>query len=536
MWDSWSSTSDKYPGKAELLKKWSGFKPASSFMLGKGVGFGTIFDLAEQNGFVMNPPRIFNAQAENSGVGSLTTKQAIDACFSDVVGVGSLAEWDIAGAVAYGVRDLFRWVDEQKSWVYLDCSTHVWHKDFRGLIRTAVAAYIACVELNVLRDIQHGGNDADNRKILGKISKLKSRQSIDAVIELAKSMPGMTVSVTEFDVDVNVVAFTNGLLYDLSKCEARPIKAGDLISRTLAVPYIQEASCPTWIRCWGDWFPGNPEVVGMMKRFLGYMLSGNVNEQVLAYLYGPGQNGKGVVTGTINLLWGDLCCVLPQEALMVKKMGGGGPDSTFASVEGCLAAVVAELEDGAVFHEAHLKWITGSDALLIEQKYEKARKIIPKFKLLICGNVLPIVRGQDKGIWRRFLLIPFATIIPDDQKDPKLMDKLTSELPGIAQWCIEGWKDYKKIGLAVPLAVKAATEEYKNEMDVIGHFLTEETKIDERFEIDSSTLYAQYSDWAKRNGHYVFNSAAFGRKLSGRGIRSKKVTGGKRKYIGLTLA
>lgn len=469
-----------------------------------------------------------NVQRDNSA-------SSIETCFDNVSGVGSLAEWDVAKDVAYCTRDLFRWVDEQKTWVYLDCSTYVWHRDFRGLVRTAVASYVARVEQNVLHDMQRGGNDADNRKILGRISKLKSRQSIDAIIELVKSMPKMTVSVSEFNVDLNAVAFNNGFLYDLNKCEARQIMADDLISRTLDVPYIPEAVCHTWLRCWEDWFPDDPDVVGMMKRYFGYMLSGNVNEQVLAYLHGPGQNGKGIVTGIINLLWGDLCCVLPQESLMVKKMGSGGPDSTFASVEGCLVAVVAELEDGAVFHEAHLKWITGADALLIEQKYEKARKIVPKFKLVICGNVLPVVRGQDKGIWRRFLLIPFTNIIPDDKKDKNLMDKLKAELPGIAQWAIQGWKAYKKIGLAVPHAVKAATEEYKNEMDVIGHFLSEETKIDAKFEIDSSILYAQYSEWAKRNGHYCFNSAAFGRKLSGRGIKSKKVAGGKRKYLGLAL-
>lgn len=75
------------------------------------------------------------------------------------------------------------------------------------------------------------------------------------------------------------------------------------------------------------------------------------------------------------------------------------------------------------------------------------------------------------GIWRRLHLIPFTEQIPDDGKDPNLLDKLRAELPGVSAWCVRGCLEWQRIGLAPPAAVAAATEEYRQEEDVIGRFM-----------------------------------------------------------------
>ena len=56
----------------------------------------------------------------------------------------------------------------------------------------------------------------------------------------------------------------------------------------------------------------------------------------------------------------------------------------------------------------------------------------------LAANHKPQVRGTDHGIWRRIKLIPFTVIIPDDQQDKELLNKLLAELPGILNWALAG--------------------------------------------------------------------------------------------------
>ena len=43
----------------------------------------------------------------------------------------------------------------------------------------------------------------------------------------------------------------------------------------------------------------------------------------------------------------------------------------------------------------------------------------------------------------------------------------------ILRWAIEGCVTWQREGLGVPQAVKAATEDYRQEMDVLGRFIEE---------------------------------------------------------------
>lgn len=90
----------------------------------------------------------------------------------------------------------------------------------------------------------------------------------------------------------------------------------------------------------------------------------------------------------------------------------------------------------------------------------------PAFKLIITGNHKPGLRSVDEAMRRRFHLIPFAAKIPAEKRDPKLIEKLNAELPGILSWMIQGCLDWQKQGLSPPPAVKSATDEYLSAEDL----------------------------------------------------------------------
>src|SRR5690606_21280963 len=98
--------------------------------------------------------------------------------------------------------------------------------------------------------------------------------------------------------------------------------------------------------------------------------------------------------------------------------------------------------------------------------------------IFLQANHRPKAPSDDVALWRRAILIPFETTFVDSPKHPheRLIDinlekKLTSELPGILRWLVEGAVEYQRNGLLIPKEVREAVDEYRSENDGIGTFL-----------------------------------------------------------------
>jgi len=86
-------------------------------------------------------------------------------------------------------------------------------------------------------------------------------------------------------------------------------------------------------------------------------------------------------------------------------------------------------------------------------------------------NHKPVIRGTDEGIWRRIRLVPFTVVIPEEEQDTTVPEKLRAELPGILAWAVRGCLAWQQEGLPVPEEVQQATAGYREEMDTFGRFL-----------------------------------------------------------------
>jgi hypothetical protein len=84
------------------------------------------------------------------------------------------------------------------------------------------------------------------------------------------------------------------------------------------------------------------------------------------------------------------------------------------------------------------------------------------------------VRGTDEGIWRRLHLIPFTVTIAKEAVEKDFRERrLVPELAGILNWAIEGDLQYRRDGLNPPAVVRAATDDYRHDMDVVGQWIEE---------------------------------------------------------------
>ena len=94
-----------------------------------------------------------------------------------------------------------------------------------------------------------------------------------------------------------------------------------------------------------------------------------------------------------------------------------------------------------------------------------------------------------------------------------LPEKLKEEKTGILAWLVRGCLEYQDKGLNPPEIVKAATEEYRQDEDIIGHFLQDRCVTKSECKVRAGDLYTAYKTWAEDMGHRALSGIRFGKEM-----------------------
>jgi len=114
--------------------------------------------------------------------------------------------------------------------------------------------------------------------------------------------------------------------------------------------------------------------------------------------------------------------------------------------------------------------------------------------------------------------------------------KSVVKLSGILNWAIKGCLEWQLYGLGTPAEVTDATNEYRNEMDLLNNFISDCCITGPDQSVQSKELYLAYSKWCEDNGDYQIKPASFGRKLKEKGFDSKPLGANRiRCWIGIDL-
>lgn len=178
--------------------------------------------------------------------------------------------------------------------------------------------------------------------------------------------------------------------------------------------------------------------------------------------------------------------------------------------------------------EAFIKDITGTDVMSARFMRGEWFDFTPECKITLGTNHKPLIRGSDEAIWNRIKLFPFTVIIPPEERDLGLFDRLLAELPGILAWAVKGCLDWQRDGLGNPDAIREATASYRNDMDTFGLWLDECCDLDTHAATPVSILYASYEEWMDDAGEHVPSKRAFGLKMQERGFTADRSTAARR--------
>ena len=175
-----------------------------------------------------------------------------------------------------------------------------------------------------------------------------------------------------------------------------------------------------------------------------------------------------------------------------------------------------ETAEGQRLDEARVKDMTGGDTLTGRAPYGKAAITFdPTHKLGIVGNHKPEILDGSHGMWRRVALVLFGVTIPEAARDEKLLDTLKGEGSGVLNFALAGLRSYLKGGLQVPDAIKAATQAYQDDQDVIAEWKQDHCIVGAGRTCPKADAYRAYRSWAQANGHGVLSQKRFTRRLTG---------------------
>lgn len=359
-----------------------------------------------------------------------------------------------------------------------------------------------------------------------------------AMIELAKSEPDIALTPDELDSDPMLFNVKNGTI-NLSTGKLVSHNRRNLITKIAPVQYDPEAVCPFWLDSLRLYMNGHEELIGFLQRAIGYAMTGEIREHVLFILYGTGANGKSAFFKTIQGMFGDYGQGGDPE-LLLKRRHEAHPTG-IADLKGARYVTITEIGEGVRLNEPMVTRLTGGEELKARFMRENFFDFEPTHKLFLAVNHKPNIRETTTGIWRRVRLIPFEVnveeTLPPDELLPfsVLIAKLKDEWSGILNWAIQGCLDWQRDGLGMPSAVQKATQDYRDEMDIVGRFITDRCEERGSASEKAKELYEAYKNWCEGSGEYCTSQKVFGGKLTEKGFERKKGTGGYIYWNGLQI-
>jgi phage/plasmid-associated DNA primase len=210
-----------------------------------------------------------------------------------------------------------------------------------------------------------------------------------------------------------------------------------------------------------------------------------------------------------------------------------------AALKGARFVAAAEVEKGRRLAESKVKQLTGSDTVTARYLFGEFFDFRPQFKLWLSTNNKPVVQGTDDAIWDCIRLVPFTQRFEGTTQDSKLPEKLREELTGVLAWMVEGCLEWQEHGLGEPDSVRAATDQYRAEMDTLAAFLEGRCVVHKDLVPPATLLYKQYQLWCDDSGEKPETQKMFGMRLRERGFVNEKITAGAHKdrkgWLGIGL-
>jgi putative DNA primase/helicase len=395
-----------------------------------------------------------------------------------------------------------------------------WTPDDTGAAKRAVLDVLQTALASALGD----------KQLQRDIRTCESNAGVTGVLGIAAALPEFAATVRDLDADPYQLNVSNGTI-DLRTMELAPHNPADRITKVCRGAWRDDTRPGEWHTFIDTVLPDEP-VRAFVQRLIGLSLFGRVVEHVLPIWTGIGANGKGTTVEALCWCLGDYAIAAEPDLLMHRD--GAHPTGEM-DLMGRRLVTMSETDDGRRLAQATMKRLTGGDTIRARRMRQDFVEFTPSHTAMLVTNHLPAVSGDDPAVWRRIRVVPFDIVIPDDEQDGELPERLEQAADEILTWAVRGWSEYQRIGLSEPDAVRARTDAYKATSDAIGRFIIERCHRSPAVMATTTQLWEAWQQWAKAEGIEPGGRGKFGEALDTRGHPAAPPSMGKRWRHGICV-
>ncbi len=336
-----------------------------------------------------------------------------------------------------------------------------------------------------------------------------------------------------------IVSVSNGLLH-LPTRTLLPHDPRFFTMNSLPFAYSADAPEPVeWRKFLGTIWPNDPESIGLLQRWFGYMLSADTSHQKMLLLIGPKRSGKGTIARIMTSLLGKPNVAGPTLSDFANQFG-------LAQLVGRRAAIIGDarlsgrVDQGEI--AGRLLSITGEDTLTIDRKHREPWIGSLPTRIVICSNELPRLHDASGALSSRFLVLQMEQSFYG-KEDRGLGERIEAELPGILNWALAGWDALQREGrFPSPQSSMDALDELEGLSSPVKAFIDDVCEVNASAAIDCTELYDEWRGWCETQGRdHPGNLQTFGRDLraAAAGVKTQQYRVGdgsrSRRFIGIGL-
>jgi len=397
-----------------------------------------------------------------------------------------------------------------------------------------------------MRSPRIASDEKAQKSYLKNIAYMSCTKGKNNAIEELKHLDGIDIDHAVFDTDTYLLNTLSGVLN---------LKNGQLLEHNPDFYMTKSTHCTIdtknppelFLKFMKETCVGKQDVMGYLKRALGYSITGSIKEQCYFAMFGDGNNGKSVLMNVMSECLGDYCehCSI-LTFVEQKYVDGSKATPEIARLAGARMIITSEPRDNVRLDENKIKEFTGGEPIYARALHKDGFTFRPIGKLWIsCNNLLKIT-GTTRGDWRRYKQINFENDVPEDKIDKELFDKLKAEVPQIlGYYLLQGCLEYLEKGsLQEPECIKEQIREFRTESNSVLQWATQYTaKATSYKKIPAPQFFINYLEWAKKtHENENISQNSFARELKkafdylyGEDVEKIKGAGGKMYYAGVQL-
>lgn len=345
--------------------------------------------------------------------------------------------------------------------------------------------------------------------------ELKKQQEYGAVAKRAlEKLPDFTGAF-----DVNGLAFGDSIV-KISNGAVQIVKLSPTDYARHAADYVPAPGpTPAFDQFMAQSFSGGENQIPLVQELIGLTLtSGLTAVQKCVVLYGPGASGKSVLIALIESLF-------PNGLRAAIPPSNWNNEYYIDALCGAKLNTTSELPSRKRVEAEHFKRIVSGDAVQARQVYGKAYSGRVNASHWFSCNALPVSDDLSSGWFRRFTIVDMPNAVPEDRRDPELLNSLLKERAAIAMWALAGAARYAMTGsLTRALREPGSTgsvsdmlvEEWREDQDTLGRWY-------------ANTDISQFATWEEMNAAYRHYCQVLGETpQSARSVRKLWLNSGKK--------